>query len=133
MRLATKVMRFAGLSYVAMSAVSESCAAARMELQPEGPPPVCAVQIEFRTRFGGEIDMRTLDRVLRYVEAAPAIKHAYDERRADGEPPALCLVIDSAAEAIAIFEHLTNIVPPHRARLPRLKPSPPVVLRYNGG
>lgn len=132
-RLATGVLRRAVLSGLALSGVAASCAAARMELPPEGPPPVCAVQIEFRTRRGGEIDMQTLDRVLRYVEAAPAVRYAYDEQRGEGEPPTLCLVIDSAKEAIAVFEGLSSIVPPQRARLPRIKPPPPVVLRYNGG
>lgn len=132
-RLATKLMRHAVLPFLALSGVSAAHAATRLEPQPEGPPPVCAVQIEFRTRRGGEIDMQTLDRVLRFVEAKPAVKHAYDERRGDGEPPTLCLVIEGATEALAVFEGLTSIVPPQRARLPRLKPPPPVVLRYNGG
>ena len=113
-------------------AVSGDCTAARMELQPDGAAPVCAIEIEFRTRRG-EIDMRTLDRVLAYVEASTAIKRAYDERRGDDQDPALCLVIESRDQALAVFEQLTILVPPQRARLPRLKPPPPVVLRFRGG
>lgn len=114
------------------AAVSGDCAAARMELQPEGAAPACAIEIEFRTRRG-EIDMRTLDRIMAYVEASPAIQRAYDERRGDDENPALCLVIENKDQALAVFEQLTILVPPQRARLPRLKPPPPVVLRYTGG
>jgi hypothetical protein len=121
------------VAWLALTAFTASGAAAVMEPQPDGAPPQCAIRIEFRTRLGGEIDMQTLDRVLRYVETTPTIKHAYDERRGDTESPALCLVIDGAAEAIAVFERLTMIVPPQRARLPRLKPPPAVLLRYNGG
>lgn len=132
-RLAGKKMGRAVLAILALCGAAAHCSAARMEPQPDGIRPICAVQIEFRTRRGGEIDMQTLDRVLRFVEGAPAIQHAYDERRGDGEAPSLCLVIEDAAEAIAVFSHLTNIVPPQRARLPRLRPPPAVVLRYNGG
>ena len=132
-RVATIMLRCATILFAMMSGVAAAGAAAQLEPQPDGPPPMCAIQIEFRTRPGGEIDMQTLDRVLRYVEATPAIKHAYDERRGNEEPPALCLVIDGTAAAIAVFERLTSIVPPQRARLPRLKPPPPVVLRYNSG
>jgi hypothetical protein len=127
-----RLVLFAWLAGITLLAVVVPCAAARMELQPDGPLPACAIEIEFRSRRG-EIDMQTLNRVLRFVEAAPAIKHAYDERRGDDEPSALCLVIESETNAIAVFEQLTNIVPPQRARLPRLKPPPAVVLRYNGG
>ena len=127
-----KLLRCAVLTLLAVPAVSAPCKAARMEPQPDGPLPACAIQIEFRTRRG-EIDMQTLDRVLRYVEDAHAVKHAYDERRGDDQPAALCLVIEDETKALSIFEQLTNIVPPHRVRLPRLKPPPPVVLRYNGG
>ena len=106
--------------------------AARLEPQPDGPPPVCAVEIEFHARRG-EIDMRTLHRVLAYVEASSAIARAYDEKRGENEHSALCLAIDGEARALAVFEALTNIVPPQRRKLPRLKPPPPVVLRYNPG
>ena len=127
-----KLARRAIPTLLALSAVSAVGKAARMEPQPDGPPPTCAIQIEFHARRG-EIDMQTLDRVLRYVEAAPAVRRAYDERRGDDQPAALCLVIEDAAAALAIFEQLTNIVPARGMRLPRLKPPPPVVLRYNGG
>ena len=124
-------MRCTVLAICLSSAISGPCAAARMEPQPPGPAPVCAIEIEFHERRF-EIDTRTLDRVLGYVEASGKIQRAYDERRGDNEAPALCLVIESENDAIAVFEQLSNIIPPQRARLPRLKPPPPVVLRYNG-
>ena len=86
------------LAIVMILAVSAPAAAAVMEPQPAGPAPVCAIEIEFHVRRT-EIDMRTLDRILAYVEASAAIQRAFDERRGADDPPALCLVIDNAAQA----------------------------------
>ena len=77
--------------------------------------------------------MKTLARVLAYVENSPAILHAYDATRRGDEPPTLCLVIASESEALTVFEQLTVLIPPNRGRLPKIKPPPPVVLRFNGG
>ena len=93
---------------------------------------MCAIEIEFRVRRT-EIDMRTLDRVLAYVEASPAVRRIIDERGGADDTPTMCLVIDDRDQALAVYERLTQIIPPQRARLPRLKPPPPVVLRWNGG
>ena len=92
---------------------------------------MCAIEVEFRER-NTEIDMRTLDRVLAYVETAPKVAHAYDKVRRDGEAPTLCLVIPTADEALDVFERLVLLVPPKRGKLPRMKPPPAVLLRYNG-
>lgn len=110
---------------------ASACQAARLEPQPPGPPPMCAIEVEFRER-NTEIDMRTLDRVLAYVETAPKVVHAYDKLRRDGDAPTLCLVIPTADEALTVFERLVLLVPPNRGKLPRIKPAPPVLLRYNG-
>ncbi len=114
---------------LAAATVSTCCGAAELEPQPEGPPPICAIRIEFRARQG-EIDLRTLDRVLRFVSAEPAVEKAYDERRGEDEPSSMCLVIGSARKAIEVYEQLTRVIPPRRARLPRMMPTPAVVLRY---
>jgi len=114
-----------------MVAASVGCGAVSLERQPDGAAPKCAIEIEFRLLRGG-FDGATLERVLRFVETAPRIKHLYDLRQRYEDGPVLCLVIDTADEALAIFEQLTNIVPVPRARLPRLPPPPPVVLRYKG-
>ena len=103
-----------------------------MEQQPEGPSPVCAIEVEFHARHG-EIDLSALDRVLNFVESAPGIAKAYDERRGHGEPDALCLVIDRPSDALAIYERLTLLVPAQSRRVSRMKPRPPVILHFNGG
>lgn len=129
-----RIVRWAVVTLLTLSAVCAHCSAAGLELQPEGPPPTCAIEIEFRARRGAlDFDGMTLDRVLRFAEAVPGIRHIYDGRRRYEDPPVLCLVIDNPNEALAIFERLTGIVPVPRARLPRLPPPPPVVLRYKGG
>lgn len=111
---------------------SAVCNAASLERQPEGTPPKCAIEIEFRLKQGG-FDGTTFERVLRFAETEPRIGHLYDLRERYEDGPILCLVIGTADEALGIFEQLTNIVPVPRARLPRLPPPPPVVLRYRGG
>ena len=125
-------LRFTLLAVPASLALAGACIAATMEPQPPGPAPMCAIQIEFQERQH-EIDMRTFDRVMRYVETSTIIARAFDERRAAGEAPALCLVIETEKQALAVFEQLTYIIPPQRAKLPRVKPPPPVVPRYKGG
>ena len=128
-----KVIWCALTTLLMLSAGDTRCAAAGLERQPEGPPPKCAIEIEFRTRRGDfEFDGVTFDRVLRFAEAVPVIKHVYDRRHRYEDPPNLCLVMDDANEALVIFEQLTGIVPVPRVRLPRLRPPPPVVLRYKG-
>lgn len=107
------------------------CLAAKLEPQPPGISPTCAIEVEFRER-NTEIDMRTLDRVLGYVETAPTVLHAYDRIRHGDEGPTLCLVIPTADEALAVFERLVILIPPKRGKLPRMKPPPAVLLRYNG-
>ncbi len=113
-------------------AFSVDCRAAVLERQPEGVSPTCAIEIEFRLRRDG-FDGSTFERLLRFAETEPLIKHLYDLRQRYEDGPILCLVIDTVDEALSVFERLTNIVPVPRARLPRLPPPPPVVLRYRGG
>lgn len=126
-------VRRVALALVALAGCSAPCASAVIEMLPEGSVPRCAVEIEFRTRRGEvEFDGVTLGRVLRFVETTKAIKHAYDRRIGYSDPPVLCLVIEITTEALAVFEQLTNIVPVPRIRLPRMRPAPPVVLRYTG-
>lgn len=122
----------AGIVLAAAVTAGQPCSAARVEAQPDGPPPVCAIEVEFHTRQT-EIDMATLDRVLQFVETVPAIEKAFDARRPTGEPATLCLVIGNPNEAVAIYEKLTLLVPAQSRRLPRIKPRPGVVLRLNGG
>ena len=119
------------LLVLAMVAGAGPGSASRMRSTPEGPPPDCAIQLEFRMRHGG-FDGQTFDRVLRFLDTEPDIEHIYDERDRYEDPPSLCLVIDNADRALKIFEDLTRLVPPQRAKLPRLKPPPGVVLRYKG-
>lgn len=109
-----------------------SCVAARLEPEPDRVRPTCTIVVEFRTRRG-EIDVRTLDRVLEYVKAAPAINKAYEETSGTEKRAALCLVIEDTQMALTTFEQLISIVPPQGVRLPRLRlKPPPVVLRYQG-
>ena len=119
------------IASVLFFSLASDCGAAVLEREPEGGPPKCAIEIEFRLHRGG-FDGATLERVLRFAETAPRIKHLHDLRQRYEDGPILCLVIDMADEALAIFEQLTNIVPVPRARLSRLPPPPPVVLRYKG-
>lgn len=120
------------LALLWLTAAFVDCGAASLERQPEGAAPTCAIEIDFRLRRDG-FDGATLERVLRFAETEPRIKHLYDLRQRYEDGPTLCLVIGTVVEALSIFEQLTNIVPVPRARLPRLPPPPPVVLRYKGG
>lgn len=131
MRGAMKIIWSAVATVLVLSAVVDRTAAAALQRHPDGPPPKCAIEIEFRLRRG-EFDGMTLDRVLQFAETASVIKHVYDGRERYEDAPILCLVIDQANDALATFEKLTGIVPVPRARLPRLPPPPPVVLRYKG-
>ncbi len=124
-------MRFGLLAVLLLAAFSASCQAVVLERQPDGTPPKCTIEIEFRLLRSG-FDGATFERVLRFAETAPRIKNLYDLRQRYEDGPILCLVIDTVDEALGIFEQLTNIVPVPRARLPRLPPPPPVVLRYKG-
>lgn len=130
-RGATKVIWHGVWAVLMLSAGADRSAAAVLQRHPDGPPPKCAIEIEFRLRRG-EIDGMTLVRVLQFAETAPVIKHVYDGRERYEDPPMLCLVIDRENDALVTFEKLTGIVPVPRVRLPRLPPAPPVVLRYKG-
>ena len=111
--------------------VPTACAGAVIEdMAVDAVPPACTIEIEFMSRCCG-VDRDALERVARYIERSAAVSRAFSRRWGAQGEVTLCLVVENAGRARAVFEDLTIIVPARGRKLPRLKPPPPVVLRLD--